>query len=81
MSALYHMYKLCVPPPPSPRGSCATDQIERVRQQVHLSKTASTPHLGGSGGEADDVKLLELLGEGSFGRVHRGTWRGTEVSC
>ncbi|KXZ45700.1 hypothetical protein GPECTOR_51g685 [Gonium pectorale] len=31
-------------------------------------------------GEAEQITVQELLGEGTFGKVYRGLWRGTEVA-
>ncbi|GLC58980.1 hypothetical protein PLESTB_001429200 [Pleodorina starrii] len=31
-------------------------------------------------GEAEQVTVQELLGEGTFGKVYKGLWRGTEVA-
>ncbi|KAG2491275.1 hypothetical protein HYH03_010282 [Edaphochlamys debaryana] len=31
-------------------------------------------------GEAEQVTIQELLGEGTFGKVYKGLWRGTEVA-
>ncbi|GAX77208.1 hypothetical protein CEUSTIGMA_g4654.t1 [Chlamydomonas eustigma] len=57
----------------------AVDSIERMRQEITSRKSADT-------GAAEDTDvddglcLLELLGQGSFGKVFRGTWRSTEVA-
>ncbi|GIL92905.1 hypothetical protein Vretifemale_20388 [Volvox reticuliferus] len=54
------------------RESTTVDRIEAVRRQLtgfHSSKQS-----------AHDVKLMEMLGEGSFGKVYRGVWRGTDVA-
>ena len=32
------------------------------------------------GTESRRLKLLELIGEGAFGKVYRGSWRGLEVA-
>ncbi len=53
------------------------DQIEKMKQQISLGKVSDG--ISSPGGDADDICLLDLLGQGSFGKVYRGTWRGTEV--
>ncbi|KAG2484907.1 hypothetical protein HYH03_016293 [Edaphochlamys debaryana] len=35
---------------------------------------------GGGGGISSDLVLREMIGEGTFGKVYRGLWRGTEVA-
>ncbi|KAG2490227.1 hypothetical protein HYH03_011352 [Edaphochlamys debaryana] len=57
------------------RESAAMDRIEQVRHQLTVKRSASRANLMG-----DDIKLMEQLGEGTFGKVYRGTWRGVEVA-
>ncbi|GIL44404.1 hypothetical protein Vafri_1882 [Volvox africanus] len=57
------------------RESSTVDRIEAVRRQltgVHSMKQSASG--------ANDIKLMEMLGEGSFGKVYRGLWRGTDVA-
>ncbi|PNH06725.1 Mitogen-activated protein kinase kinase kinase 11 [Tetrabaena socialis] len=58
------------------RESATYDRIEALRRQ--LTTNRSSAKLGAQAGE--DLKLGEILGEGSFGKVFKGEWRGTEVA-
>ncbi|GLI65582.1 hypothetical protein VaNZ11_009155 [Volvox africanus] len=57
------------------RESTAVDRIEAVRRQLTGVRSMKQSASG-----ADDIKLMEMLGEGSFGKVYRGLWRGTDVA-
>ncbi|GLC33042.1 hypothetical protein PLESTB_000377300 [Pleodorina starrii] len=57
------------------RESATVDRIEAVRRQLTGMRSVKQSASGGA-----DVKLLEMLGEGSFGKVYRGVWRGTDVA-
>ncbi|KAG1662464.1 hypothetical protein FOA52_009672 [Chlamydomonas sp. UWO 241] len=59
--------------------STTQDRIWEIRRQlsasVNVSASGADPDNAGGG-----LTLQEMLGEGSFGRVYRGTWRGVEVA-
>eukprot|EP00775_Hariotina_reticulata_P009645 gene9645-9805_t len=47
------------------------NRIVELRREIGVSSTTSS---------GDKLQLLELLGEGSFGKVHKGVWRGSTVA-
>lgn len=50
-----------------------TEQIAALRRTMDEERGQhSSPN--------DDLRFFELLGEGTFGKVHRGAWRSTEVA-
>ena len=49
--------------------------IERIEE---AKKKVAEMSKGDKGG--DVIEIYECLGEGAFGKVHRGIWRGTEVA-
>ncbi|GFR47096.1 hypothetical protein Agub_g8666 [Astrephomene gubernaculifera] len=57
------------------RESAAMDRIEAVRRQLTVGRTNSK-----LSSTVNEVKLHEMLGEGTFGKVYRGVWRGTDVA-
>lgn len=55
-------------------ASKATEvQIEAIRRNL----ASAVP---GAATRSDQIELVELLGEGTFGRVYKGIWRGTIVA-
>ncbi|GBG00256.1 hypothetical protein Rsub_12900 [Raphidocelis subcapitata] len=46
-------------------------RIEDMRRAIGVSSSAGAP---------DELRLVELLGEGSFGKVYKGVWRGSTVA-
>jgi hypothetical protein len=71
-SSSSHSLTLHQPTQPSPLCSRAA-RIERVRQQIHNKRQSPSCEI------RDELEGLELLGEGSYGKVYKGTWHGTEV--
>ncbi|KXZ47893.1 hypothetical protein GPECTOR_32g506 [Gonium pectorale] len=57
------------------RESATMDRIEAVRRQLSANRSPSVKNA-----MANDVKLMDMLGEGTFGKVYRGVWRGTDVA-
>lgn len=54
-------------------GSVPAERIESMRRQLAVNTNTSAQEL-------DSIQCLELLGEGTFGKVYRGLWRGTVVA-
>ncbi len=46
-------------------------RIEELRRSMGVAATTSG---------ADELQLVDLIGEGSFGKVYRGMWRGSQVA-
>jgi len=67
-------------PPPAEDGSIASsrefvtvDRIESMRRQLTQSNVKTLA-------ENEQIQSLELLGEGTYGKVYKGLWRGTVVA-
>ena len=56
----------------APRGSMEESTLERIE--------AVRRHLNMGGNDQDEMEVMELLGSGSFGKVYRGLWRGSQVA-
>ncbi|GLI63679.1 hypothetical protein VaNZ11_006717 [Volvox africanus] len=52
-------------------------RIDILRQKMLLTGTSLRRE---QLGEAEQVTIQEMLGEGTFGKVYKGLWRGTEVA-
>jgi predicted Ser/Thr protein kinase len=50
----------------------AADRIEAVRQELARTNLSSS--------EQNQVQCLELLGEGTYGKVYKGLWKGSIVA-
>ncbi|GAX74177.1 hypothetical protein CEUSTIGMA_g1626.t1 [Chlamydomonas eustigma] len=58
---------------PLTADSTAVDRIESMRKQLNSENVRSLA-------ETEQIQTLEVLGWGSFGKVYKGLWRGTEVA-
>ena len=54
-------------------GSSTASRIAAVKTQLNSDNVKSLA-------ETEQVQTLEILGEGTFGKVCKGLWRGTEVA-
>ncbi|GBF87741.1 hypothetical protein Rsub_00452 [Raphidocelis subcapitata] len=63
----------------SPEGSMSSregltlDRIESMRRQLAVNSNTSAQDM-------ESIQTIELLGEGTFGKVYKGLWRGTVVA-
>lgn len=77
---LIELFASAQPASPSATVRSDTSARERIEEMRHRLARNSTQRSGSGNSTGNfDIVLLELLGEGSFGKVYRGTWRGTEV--
>jgi hypothetical protein len=53
-------------------SAVAADRIEAVRQELARANISSS--------EQNQVQCLELLGEGTYGKVYKGLWKGSIVA-
>lgn len=53
---------------------CApADRVEHMRRQLAVNSNSSAQDM-------DSIQTVELLGEGTFGKVYKGLWRGSVVA-
>ena len=50
----------------------ASELIDQVREKVAAGGLAA-----GLDSDGEDIEVLEVLGEGAYGKVYKGLWRGT----
>ena len=62
-------------------ANTTTDRIEAVRRELSRSNIKQAGAGGaGAAGARDDIECIELLGEGAYGKVWRGAWKGSAVA-
>lgn len=61
----------CINQPPHTKTK--TDRIENMRRQLAVNSNTSMQDM-------QSIQTVELLGEGTFGKVYKGLWRGTVVA-
>jgi hypothetical protein len=52
---------------------CRTDRVEHLRRQLAVNSNTSAQDM-------ESIQTVELLGEGTFGKVYKGLWRGSTVA-
>lgn len=60
------MWLLCV-------VRCFADRVEQMRRQLAVNSNTSAQDM-------ESIQTVELLGEGTFGKVYKGLWRGSVVA-
>lgn len=51
----------------------AADRVEHMRRQLAVNSNSSAQDM-------ESIQTVELLGEGTFGKVYKGLWRGSVVA-
>ncbi|MEW5313558.1 MAG: hypothetical protein WDW38_005116 [Sanguina aurantia] len=65
------------------QGAALSQIVTELSDQIHLQRSQAvrrTLMLSGRGQGQEPVRLEGMLGEGTFGRVYKATWRGTSVA-
>jgi hypothetical protein len=52
---------------------CLADRVEQLRRQLAVNSNTSAQDM-------ESIQSVELLGEGTFGKVYKGLWRGSTVA-
>jgi predicted Ser/Thr protein kinase len=52
---------------------CLADRVEHLRRQLAVNSNTSAQDM-------ESIQTVELLGEGTFGKVYKGLWRGSTVA-
>lgn len=60
------LWLLCV-------ACCCADRVEQMRRTLAVNSNTSAQDM-------ESIQTVELLGEGTFGKVYKGLWRGSVVA-
>lgn len=52
---------------------CCADRVEQMRRTLAVNSNTSAQDM-------ESIQTVELLGEGTFGKVYKGLWRGSVVA-